>query len=251
MKTQICPSCKSKLPGKAKNCPSCGLALPTSTNAGLSRKKSISIAAAAIIIIIVAAAAMYAINLYSGPDNPLSEHNTPEEVQEKNTLKDLLSREKLTPDDIMTRFNTFVQNANADSLSIEELVLESGTTEDIYHDIKNNEDISISITARKEDKAATSILVLAGSDDNPTTFITYCLALRSIFTPTMDPDIRQKNFYRLVGYDESENKFLVDKKTYVTGETKFIFTNSGQEGLSMWIEQMPECEVVEGALPII
>ena len=250
MKKQICPSCKNKLPGNVKKCPGCGFTLPTSTNARVSRAKSISLVVVAIIII--TAAGIYATNRCSVPDSPLSEQSLPEEVQEKNTLKDLLTKAELTPEDIMTRFNSFVQNADGGSYSIEELVLESGASEeDTYRDIKNNEDISITITARKEGNAATSILVLTGSDDKPTDFMTYCLALISIFTPTMDPDIRQKSFYKMVGYEEGEEKLMVDNNTYIIGETKFVFTNSGQEGLSMWIEQMPELEIFEGTPPIL
>ncbi|MCL1875456.1 MAG: hypothetical protein FWF87_04255 [Synergistaceae bacterium] len=245
METHICPFCKGSITGIAKKCSGCGRKLPVKTGARMSRKKAISIAAVALMII---AAALYAANRISAPDNPLSERNASEETREKVTLKDYFAVE-FTPDDILLKFNTFMQNASADSLLIKELVLESGTKEDTYHNINNNENISFSITARKESKIVTSVSISARGDKGTTDFMAYCFAMMDIFTPVMKANVRQKVIYEMVGYEEGANKLLADKNTYIIGETKYIYNNDEQKGLSLHIEQMPELEIYRGAPP--
>jgi hypothetical protein len=233
------------MPGNSKKCPGCGRNLPAKTSARMSHTKAISMAVAMFIII---TAALYAANRISAPDNPLPEHNVSEEIQEKSTLKDSYAVE-FTTDDILVKFNSFVQNAGADSLMIEELILESGAAEDTYRDISNNEDISISITTRKEGKAATSVSISARGDKGPADFITCCFAFMDIFTPVMNANVRQKVLFEMIGYEAGANKPLTDKNTYIIGETKYIFTNDEQKRLNMFIQQMPELEIYKGVPP--
>jgi hypothetical protein len=208
---------------------------------------------AALVIIVLAAVAVFSILSH---DTPPADHNNSTKVAvqkttpQSGTLRDLYG-EEFTSDDIIAKFNAFMRDAGADSLSIKELVLEPGETEDTYRDVKNNEDISIFMTARKGSPAVTSISVLARSgDDKPTAFITYCLALMNIFTPTMSANIQQRTLYNMMGYEEGADKPLADENTYIIMQTKYIFTCSRQKGLSMLIEQMPEVEEVsEGELP--
>ena len=261
METQICPFCKCSMSGNAKKCPGCGRKIPVKTSVKMSRTKTLSVVAAMLIII---AAALYATNRISGdnsplpvPDNPLPAHNSPlpvhnasEAIPPKLSLKDSFEAE-FTPDDIMVKINSFMQNTEADSLIIKELILEPGTEEDTYRVINNNENVSISIAARKEDKAVTSVSISVRSDNGPESFITCCFALMDIFTPVMKADIRQNVVFAMMGYEEGADKPLADKNTYIILETKYIYTNDEQKGLSLSIEQMPELEIYEGTTPPI
>ena len=166
-------------------------------------------------------------------------------VSQTTTLK--LNGEEFTPNFIMAKFNLFMRDAKADSFSIEELVSEPGATADTYRDIKNSEDIGISMTTRKGGPAVTSVSVWARKGEGePRAFITYCSALMDIFNPTMNAAVRQRVLYSMMGYEGSTDKPLADENTYIIVETKYTFTCSGQNELRMSIEQMPDLEEASG-----
>lgn len=261
MKMRFCPSCKKKVSTSAKKCPNCGLMISTESHARMSRiVKAASIAA--IIVILAICVVLFRVLEH---DRPLTAHNSSEKIETESqtetikdthssgiirtvTLKDIHGTE-FTPDYIMDRFNSFMMDEGDESLSINELVHEPGEMEDIYHDIKNNDNISISIFTPKNDAAATSVSVSARSG-NPEAFIKYCFALMSIFNPTMKADVRQHVLYKMIGYTESGDTPLNDKNTYIIVRTKYIFTNSESNGLNMLIEQMPPpLEVDSGKQP--
>lgn len=240
-----CPSCKKKVSSSAKECPNCGLMIPTENHAKTFRTRTISIAIA---IIIVATLAVYALFRVRENDKPLTPDSS--EIVHAETLKDM-DGEEFTPNDIVAKFNSFMREAEADSLSIVELVLEPGKSENIYRDTKNNDSISIFMTTSKERTTVTSVSVLAQSkNEEPTEFITYCFALMSIFTPTMQTDVRRRVLFSMMGYTESGDVPLSEENTYIIIKTKYIFTYSKQKGLSMLIEQMPKLELYSGDRPV-
>ena len=166
-------------------------------------------------------------------------------IPQATTLR--LNGEEFTPDFIMTGFNSFMRDVKADSLCIEELVPEFGARADVYRDIKNDENISISITTRQGGSAVTSVSVRARKGgEKPTAFMTYCSALMNIFNPTMNDAVRQRVLYNMMGYEEGADKPLADENTYIIAETKYTFTCSEQKELSMLIEQMPDLEEASG-----
>ena len=171
---------------------------------------------------------------------------TPTEETQAYTLKDMYGVE-LTADDIMNKFNLFMQNEGAGEFIIEKLVLSSGETEDIYSDIKNNDDISIYMGTPKGQSTVTSVTVSArGGKKKPTDFITYCFALMNVFYEEWKPEVRESVLFRMIGYSENEDTPLNDKKTFIIGRnTKYIYTYSESKGLIMRIIQMPPPEEKE------
>ena len=170
---------------------------------------------------------------------------SPERVQAE-TLKNNIDGTEFSSADVMARFNSFLKD-EGESLSITEFVLESGDAEDIYRSINDN--ISISIVSPKGRATVTNVSVLAESG-NEKEFITYCMGLLSVFTPTMKPDIRQKVVFAMMEYTENGDTPLRDENTYIIVETKYTFTYSKQNGLNMLVEQMPALEEARpGELP--
>ena len=269
MKKRTCPSCKKKIADNVKKCPKCGSTIPPKTNASVFSAKAAIILA----VIIIAVIAVYMQNQTSEHEmrelhneetglvsmdslsgdilsaDALSEDD-PVEIIQAETLKDINGAE-YTSSDVVLEFNSFMKNENADSLSINDLVLESANEEDIYREIKDN--ISIFIVTPKDRSAVTSVFVRAessGNNDKPTEFITYCFALMNTFNPTMNAHVRQDVLFRMMGYSVSEDVPLIEENTYIIAETKYTFKHSQQNGLSMLIEQMPKLEVYSGDIPI-
>lgn len=241
-----CPSCKHKISSKAKKCPHCGFTISAKNHINQARIKVVGIVA--VVIIIIAFSILYIYNKKQDLSDSAAVINETEAV----TLKDANGLE-FTPNEIVDRLNSFLHETNADLLSIGELNLESEKTEDRYRSIKENKNIGIFIATPKGKTSATSVAVTSMPDDNgrPTAFITYCLGLMNIFTPTMKADIRQKVLFDMMGYSESDIPRFCDENTYIIVDTKYTFTYSKQRGLSMCIEQMPELELHSGDIPIM
>ena|GEM_PF-5745853 len=237
MKKYSCPSCKKKIVGNTKKCPICGFGISAKTNLRLFNTKAISIAA---LIILAAGFALF----HASEDKPLI--GNPSENIQAETLKDINGAE-FTPADIVDKFNSFMKDTGYDSLIIEELVLESGESENIYRDIKNNESIGISMVTPQTSAAVTSVSVSAQS---PAEFIKYCFGLMNIFSPTMNADIRQRVLFRMMEYEESVDIPMSEENTYIIVETKYTFTHSEEKGLGMLIEQMPKLELHSGDAPV-
>jgi hypothetical protein len=241
MEMYSCPSCKKKILGNTKKCPDCGFLISAKTSFKTKDAKAISLTVA-LIIILAAGFVLFSVSL---SDKPIEE-NQPLSFQAE-TIKNIDGAE-FTPGDILDKFNSFMKETGADSLIIEELILESGESENIYRDIKNNESISISMATSRTSAAVTSVSVLA---KRPAEFIKYCFSLMSIFTPTMKADIRQKVLFSMMEYEESADIPLREENTYIIVDTKYTFAYSEQKGLSMLIEQMPKLELYSGDLPVI
>ena len=240
-----CPSCKKEISGSESKCPNCGAIIPEGVYAKSFGTKAIYI----VVAVIVAALAVYALFQISEKEKPPTLKT--QEAVKVETLKNANGRE-FSPNNIVEKFNLFMKDAKAVSLDIEYFVLESRESEDIYHDSKNNDSLSLSVTTLKERRAVTSVLVKAQRGaGKPTEFMTYCSALMSIFTPVMKADVRQKVLYNMMGYLESEDMLMADENTYIIASTKYSFTNSGQKGLSLLIEQMPKLEMYSGDTPVL
>ena len=205
-----------------------------------------------IIPVIIIALAAFVVFQVSARDKPPTEQSRPEttaapaEETQLYALKNMYGAE-LTVDDIMNKFNSFMQDEGAGEFIIDKLVLSSGEKEDIYSDIKNNDDIGISMTTPKGRSAATSVAVSArGGKKKPTEFITYCFALMSVFYEEWKPEIRESILFRMIGYSENEDTPLNNEKTFIIGKnTKYIYTYSESRGLNMRIIQMPPPEEIE------
>ena len=247
MRRSICPSCKSRIPDSAKRCNNCGYIIPAKTNVPDTRNKSAIIFASIVIVV-----AVYLLLLILDHYKLFTIQSITEEKKETltqealvNTLRDMEGAE-LTTDDVMLRFNSFMQDEGAGEYSIKELVLSSGETEDIYSDIKNNEDISISMVTPKGLNTITSIFVSARSgNEKPTAFITYCYGLMNIFNPTMKPDVRENVLSQMIGYSENGDIPLHDEKAYIIMKTKYIISHSESKGLNIRVIQMPPLEEVQ------
>ena len=239
MEKYSCPSCKKKIVGNEKKCPNCGLNISAKTGFRMSNVKAISLAVALIII-----AAGFVLFRISESHKPIT--GNPSESIQAETLKDINGAE-FTPGDIVEKFNSFMKGTGEDSFIIEELVPESGESENIYRDIKNNESISLSMVTPKTSEAVTLVSVSA---QRPEEFIKYCFGLMSIFTPTMNADVRQRVLFRMMEYEESADIPLRESNTYIIVETKYTFTYSEEKGLNMLIEQMPKLELHSGDNPV-
>ena len=264
MNVGYCPSCKSKISNKARKCPKCGFFIHSKKYSFNLRSKTAGIVAA--VIIAVAGYVLYQIyeqnkplieqsitvektgthteiiNTKTSNDADGSEQNKPfseQSVMEviTNTLKDTDGAEYNT-NDIILKFNSFMQDEGAGELRIRELVFSSGEAEDTYHDIKNNEDISISMTTLKGLNTVTHV-DFAARTGNEKAFFTYCSALMSIFNPTMNADTRDYVLPQVTGYSKTGETPLREDSTFIIVRTKYIFTYSENKGLNMRIQQMP------------
>ena len=206
------------------------------------------IAALAMIVLLALFGILSRDTLPAGRDatNAAAQETVPQAtIFQTTTLK--LNGEEFTPNSIMDKFNLFMRDAKAESLCIEELVSESGTTADTYRDIKSNEDIGLSMTTLPGGPAVTSVSVWARKDEKkPAAFMACCSALMDIFNPTMNAAVRQRVLYGMMGYEEGTDKPLMDENTYIIVETKYTFTCSDQNELRMLIEQMPDLEEASG-----
>lgn len=225
----FCPSCNNRISGNLKNCPHCGFLVPETTHA---RKPRLTAKAIVFVIIIF----LIAVFLERERLFPwLSK-----EVIQAVTLKNMDGEEYFL-DDIILKFNSFMQDEGADSLKIVELTPVFGETDDIYREIKD--DISISMLTPKGSAAVIAVYISAQNNGKPTTFITCSLALISIFNPTMKADIRQKVLFDMMGYEESGSSSLNERHIYTIDDTKYTFEHSKKRGLSMLIEQNPKLKL--------
>ena len=230
MKAVYCPSCKSKISGKAEKCPECGSIIRAKKHTFSLSPKTAGIVAA----VIIAVAGYVLLQIYEH-NKPLVEQGVTEAMT--NTLKDMDGAEYTTIG-IVHKFNSYLQDVGAGELSIQELVFSSGETEDTYRDIKNNNDISISMTTPKGLNTVTYVSFWARTG-NEKAFFTYCSALMSIFNPTMNPDTREYVLPQVTGYSKNGETPLREDSTFIIVRTKYIFTYSESKGLNMRIQQMP------------
>ncbi|MCL1875871.1 MAG: hypothetical protein FWF87_06395 [Synergistaceae bacterium] len=259
MKKQLCPSCKKKLSGKAKKCSKCGFVIPIKNSARITGAKILGIAAIAIIVIALVIFTRFQERakspvtddspeiIQTEPSMDIGEKDSaragiaeesPESVQVE-TLKNNTDGTEFSSTDIVVKFNSFLKDEGARLLSIDELVLESGESEDVYRGINDN--IGVSIVSPKGRSAVTSVSVSA-ERGNEKEFITYSMGLLSVFTPTMKPDVRQRVVFAMMEYTEDGDTPLRDENTYIIVETKYTFTYTEQSGLRMLVEQMPALE---------
>jgi hypothetical protein len=257
MEKRLFPSCKKKIEDNTNENSNCNLTTLTKNKAEISCNKTIIISVLIIITLLAYAKYYseynkpYSLDTPSGTQSAFVSGSAADDSVEKihaETLKDMEGKE-FTSRDVVQKLNSFLREEGADALSINDIVLEAGNAEDIYSEIKDN--FSISIVSPKGRSTVTSVSVLAQSDkESYETFRTFCLGLMSIFTSTMRPEIRQRVLFNMMGYEDSGDITLYEGNTYIIAETKYIFAYSKQNGLSMFIEQMPKLEIYSGDLPI-
>ncbi len=172
METSVCPSCKKKISNNAKKCPTCGFTFR--------RQPSVSrTGVMAVAVIIIIAVTAYVLSDTPERELPPAAQNLPEEMLAE-TLKDIHGTE-FSLDDIVAKFNSFMRDEGFDSYCIGKLVPELGDGEDVYRDIKKEDDIGISMVTPKGRSTVTSVFVSAQRGSRkPVAFMTYCFGLMNV-----------------------------------------------------------------------